>query len=526
MYRLLSASKDTYLTNKFVANSRSLDANVGQAGTLDLYKLFDETTVFSGTTAITGATELTRLLIEFDYSAIQELTSSTVDFSSGSFQAFIQMTDVYGGQTVPSNYTVELFPLSKSFDEGRGQDVVAYRDIDAANWITASLSPIVTWSQPGASATGSLGEDVDAVVSGNLGSGLVSLSVTQRFDRGDENLLMNVTPLVSASLAGILPNNGFRLSFTAAEEQDQVTRFVKRFGTRHTFNKNLRPRLVIKYDDTIADPGSRPYFDLSSSLYAYNVVRGTHRNFFSGSAEITGSDSLIMELISSKSIKFVTSGWSPSHSQSINFLTRSIVYVSRSFTGSQFNFGNLPQAGIYSAPFHLSLIEDAGLRSFVSNSNDVLFEVFWKSLDRTVVYARNKVNFRRIQGSAENAMDMNLVVNITNLKDEYNSNEMQRLRVFAADYNQEVPGFKVPTELKSVVLPDMRWRILKAFTREVVIPWDESTKMSTDADGMYFDFFFTDLDVNEVYEFELLCKTGIGRDITITNKGFRFKVLP
>lgn len=521
MYRILSASKDSYITNKYIANSRSFDGNVGQAGTLDLFKLYNETALATNTGS---GVELSRLLVQFDYSKIQALTSSVLDYSSASFQAYVELVDVYGGQIVPSNYTVELLPLSKSWDEGRGHDVISYRDVDACNWVTASLSPIVTWSQAGAGASGSLGDDVDVIISGNLGSGLVGFGVRQTFDRGDENLSMNVTALVSASLAGIVPNNGFRLSFITAEEDDTTTRFVKRFGTRHAFNKGLRPRLVVKYDDTISDPGSRPFLDMSSSLFVYNALRGTHRNFFSGSNEISGANSLIMELVASKSLRITANIWSPSHSQSINHVTRSVLFYSRSYSGSNVTFGTLSQTGIYSAPFHLSTVEDSELRTFVSNSNDISFNVFWKSIDRTVIYARNSVKFQQIRGHAENVMETNMVVNITNLKDSYTANETQRLRVFVSDYNQEVPGFKVPTELKSVIIPNMQWRILKAFSREVVIPWSEATRMSTDADGMYFDFYFSDLDINEVYEFELLCKSDISRDTTVTNNGFRFKV--
>jgi len=523
MYRILSASKDAYITNKYIAGSRSLGSNVGQAGTLDLFKLYNETRLTGVTSSIT---ELTRLLVQFDYSELQLLTGSILDFTSGSFRASVVLKDVYGGQTTPSNFTVELLPLSKSFDEGRGTDVVAFRDLDATNWLTASLSPVVTWSQPGAAATGSLGEDVDVITSGNLGTGIQGLGASQKFARGDENLKIDVTHLVSASLAGIIPNNGFRLSFSQPEEEDTVTRFAKRFGSRHVFNKNLRPELVVEYGDIINDPGSRPFFDTSSSLYLYNRVRGQNVNIFSGSAAITGSNSLIMTLISSKSVKFVTSSWSPSHSASINYVTRSLLYVSRSYSGSQFSFGTIPQTGIYFAPFHLSTIEDQEVRSFVSGASEVYFDVFWTSLDQTVQYARNGVTMRKIEGQATNAMDINLVVNMTNLKDEYNSQETDRIRVFASDYNQELPGYRVPVVLDSVIVPDMRWRVIKAFTKEIVIPWSPSTRMSTDKDGMYFDFYFRDLPVNEVYEFELLCVTDIGRDLSITNRGFRFKVIP
>jgi hypothetical protein len=226
MYRILTASKDTYITNKIIAQVRATNANVGQAGTMDLYKLYDETYLPSGTFSGSAPIELTRGLIQFDYSALQQLTSSVLDITTGSFQALVSMKNVYGGETVPSNFTLELLPLSKSFDEGRGHDVVAYRDVDSANWLTASMSPLVTWSQPGAGATGSLGEDVDTIVSASFVSGsTISLGARQTFARGDEDLLIDVTPLVSASLVGLLPNHGFRLSSFLAQQSLLETMF-------------------------------------------------------------------------------------------------------------------------------------------------------------------------------------------------------------------------------------------------------------------------------------------------------------
>ena len=41
-----TASKDTYITNKIVGSSyRATDANVGQASTLDLFKLHNESKI-------------------------------------------------------------------------------------------------------------------------------------------------------------------------------------------------------------------------------------------------------------------------------------------------------------------------------------------------------------------------------------------------------------------------------------------------------------------------------------------------
>ena len=43
MYLILTASSDTYITNKIIDNDyRAIDANVGRAGTIDIFKLYDE----------------------------------------------------------------------------------------------------------------------------------------------------------------------------------------------------------------------------------------------------------------------------------------------------------------------------------------------------------------------------------------------------------------------------------------------------------------------------------------------------
>jgi hypothetical protein len=126
MQRILSASKDTYITNKIINNSfRATDANVGEAGTLDLFKLYDENTLSADGSG--EAIELTRLLIKFPISEIRSMdTSGTIDINSTSFKCFVKLHDVYGGQTTPRNFKTILFPLSKSFAEGTGMNVVTF----------------------------------------------------------------------------------------------------------------------------------------------------------------------------------------------------------------------------------------------------------------------------------------------------------------------------------------------------------------------------------------------------------------
>lgn len=138
---------------------------------------------------------------------------------------------MYGGQSLPSNFKVAVFPLSRSFDEGVGRDVAKFQDIDAANFITSSVtnaSP-TTWHLTGANKQGLLGaSDLDIISSGNLndGDGVGFLYSEQTFLDGTEDLSVDVTKVVSATLANQIPDFGFRISFSGTQETDTKSRFV------------------------------------------------------------------------------------------------------------------------------------------------------------------------------------------------------------------------------------------------------------------------------------------------------------
>jgi hypothetical protein len=512
-YRLLSASKDAYLQDKIIAGKRASTSNTGQAGTLDAYKLYNESTL-SGSSG--PVVELSRLLLKFDYPE-DFLTIERV--SHPSFTASLRLKDVYGGQTVPSNYDLVAYPLAKAFDEGRGFDVVAYRDLDTANFESASYG--VAWSLSGASAQGNIGDsNIDIFVSGDLGFGSESLGIVQQFERGDEDAFFNVTKLVSASIVGIVDNNGFRISFIDSQEQDGITRFVKRFGSRQAMNSTLRPRLVVEFDDDrLADTSGDPRFSLSQSFFVYNQVQGNLINFVSGGADITGANCVELEFAASKSIEFMTSSFQPNFSASINHLTRSVVYYSQSFSGS------LLDMGIYYSNFILDPTTDSELNNFIANRNEVELKGTWKNASGLVTLATNYFKFKKLLGGYNNSFEKNYVVNATNLKQSYKKEEQARIRVFAQDRDLSQVATRYPVPTRPLIVPDMRWRLIKAYSKhEEVIPFSINTRLSTDSDGMYFDLFPCDLDINEVYELEFIIKNDQGKDFVVNNKGFIFKV--
>lgn len=518
MYRILQAEKDGYINNKYIGRSPSTTSNVGQAGTLDLYKLYDETTIVGITSSIV---EYSKILVQFDYG---QITGSINDLTDPSFKCFLSLKDVYGGQTTPSNFKVVAYPLSASWDEGRGSDVISYRDLDTANFLSSSYQ--TAWILAGANQTGSLGDVCDYYVSGNIGNGNQYLGLEQMFNRGDEDLLLDITAHVSASVAGYFPNNGYIIQLHPDYMNDQNTYFVKRFGSKQAVHRKLRPRLIFKSnEDRLEDDTGHLKFDTLHNVFLYNIHEGSYSNIFSGSVELTGSSDLAVRLETSRSVCYTTGVFSITHSASITVLTSSFQTFAQTF-----EVGKLPNyTGIYTGSVNISSLPGSGL--FQYNSGTVAepleFKVTWLSADETIEYARTWKNIYPRKAGFSNMNLDNVLMNITNLKKEYSkANEgATRLRVFAANYDTELKPGRRAMNLQSVILTDLKWRLVDAYSKTVIIPFDTSTLCSYDEDGMWFDIYTQDLEVGTVYEIQFLIDSENGKNTLIEDAGFKFKIV-
>lgn len=509
MYRRISATKDCYLTNRIIANTLRTNANVGEAGTIDLFKL-----VGANKSGSSNLTELSRGLVRFDMNEIKALTASSLNMNASSFKCTLKLFDVYGGQTVPSNFTFVVHPVSRSWNEGIGRDVVTYNDIDSANFVTASYSNGVAsaWYHSGANKDGLLGSsDVDIISSGNLsdGLGVVVLVASQSFSAGTEDLSVDVTKIVSATIIGSIPDHGFRIAFTGSEEDDARTRFVKRFASRHAYDRSLRPKLVVEFDDSIRDDQANSFFDMTNTVFLYNYGRSGLDNLTSGSSDtlITGSNSLLLRLITDKS------GGQFSHQVS----------------ASQHTLGPIFVSGTYSASFTIRS-SDADLSPRLALSQSISFTQIWGSIDGTVGY-HTKSNFTLRKRDRRDAVrtHKNLIVNVTNGRPAYKGSERVRFRVFVDDRADEdlITASRLPVVRRSAILGEAHFSIRDALSEKTIIPFStvtNSTRLSSDGDGMYFDVFMSDLDVGRVYEIDVLVKDG-EREQIFRGVAHRFRVV-
>lgn len=494
MYLILTASKDTYITDKIIDNKfRAKDANVGRAGTIDLFKLYDESSISGSSKPI----ELSRALIKFNLNPIQELTGSSIDITSSNFQVRLKIFNVLGGQATPSDFNLLLYPLSQSFDEGIGRDVASFSDLDACNFVTSSYSDgsAILWNISGSNSGGLLGSsDIDFITSGNLGSGVVDLGTSQNFIVGNEDLDMDVTTVVSGTLVDLIPNHGFRICYSGSEETDSKTRFVKRFASRHASNQFLVPQLHVSWDDSTTDHHRGFLFNVSGSLFLNNFERGAPANLTSGSANtaVSGDDSLILKLQRGEWIKYIT--------------------------GSQHTAGTGGSAvtGVYSASFALDMfsadaINDSGetLLSVLNKSGSVVFQEYWTSIDGTVGYYTGSLEVKKPQRTSYSSNPVDLLFNFINLNESYRKDDVVKIRIFVDDLNAEEKVYKRPYKIKSIILSQMFYRVRNADTGTIVIPFEsikDGTKISSDSEGMYFNFRMESLPRGHSYRFDLLVK--------------------
>ena len=513
MYRILSASKDTYVTNKILNKTfRATDANVGQAGTLDLFKIYNETKI-SGSDD--PQTENTRLLLKFDLSPITTMQSQgKIDINSDDFQCLIKLHDVYGGQTTPENFHIILFPLSQSFNEGNGLDVSSYRDIGSTNWLTASVKSNVAtlWNLAGAMASGSLGdENIDVIASGTLagpsGTSTVCLSPQQYFETGEEDLLIDITNIVSGTITGQIPDHGFLLGLSGSYEKDTSTYFVKRFASRNSSNTAIRPKLIVKYDDSIQDNHEDFIFDTSGSLYLNNFQLDDAANIVSttAGATLTGNNVMVLK-IATGSFK-------------------------KTFNVSQAVRGVNTLTGMYSSSFAISRystddVNGDNLKKHIDTSGSITFDEIWTSSDETVTYLSSSLIIKTNTRTALNHSHQNLLVTVTNLRDAYKIGDVIKVRVFSENRNRDIVYKKLPLEKKSQVYHQMFYRVRDFQSGDIIIDFDttkKSNRLSTDSKGMYFEFYVDSLPKGRTYVFDFLIKKD-GFDTIVTDAASKFRV--
>jgi hypothetical protein len=469
MIKILKPIKDAYVNNRNIDNIAVTDSNTGKASTLDLFKITSS-----------GSIELSRALLKFDYSDIQnKFLSGTVDINSDSFKCKLKLFNVSGGQSLPANFNLRIMPLSKSFDEGLGRDVIKYADVDVVNFLTASVNPTLsTWVSGGAGASGSVGENVDI---------LEDFKITQFFQIGNEDLEVDITRIISSSITNQIENHGLMISYDVNHEEDQKTYFVKRFASKEAYDISKHPFVSMEFDDTIADELKNITFNNSVKTFLYNNKPGSFNyiNLMSGSSEVSGSNCL----------KFILE------------IDHDFITGSFEFSGSQFQQNGIFKPGIYVSDFVLN--EDSNLNKIIESTGSVRFLPKWTSNDSSITYkSLDVITFER--NSFINIEDV--IFNLNN-KSNYYSDEIVKIYLDVFKLNSSLKLVKLPREDSGIIISGLKYSIRDIQNNFVIIDFSSGTKLSNDFSRHYFMLDMSNLIPSRSYVVDLSYEDEIHKRI-------------
>ena len=143
---------DTTITNAYKGSltTRATGSNMGESDVLEVFNLYAQ----AGSTS----SEQSRILIKFPTTGIASDRAAGVVPASGKVNFYLKLYNVPHGETLPTNFNLEVTPLEKAWDEGHGLDMEEYSDMGAtgvgntfggtgASWTVASSG--VNWTTAG-----------------------------------------------------------------------------------------------------------------------------------------------------------------------------------------------------------------------------------------------------------------------------------------------------------------------------------------------------------------------------------------
>jgi hypothetical protein len=187
--------------------------------------------------------------------------------------------------------------------------------------------------------------------------------------------------------------------------------------------------------------------------------------------------------------------------------------------------------GVYSATFAIPFSDttvvdfNTTLMQMAARTGSVTFDEYWHSKDRMVTFYTGSMTIRTNTRTAFNDAGRNLDLIVTNAKSSYNKTERVRFRVFVREFTTNEKSYRVPYQLKSIVLEDAYYRVIDADTGKIVIPFkknNNATRLSSDSEGMFFDVYMDSVPPGQNYTFEFdIQDRGVSFIQRAKNVGFR-----
>lgn len=465
------ATKDTWITDAAVS------ANFGLSPILEVWSNYNN---------LVERKQHARILVEF---ALSSLSSSIINQgkypdprTNNTVSAFICMTNAKHGESLATNFSLDVIPLTGSWSEGFGLDNDTYTDSGYANSLSASNT--IPW-------TLNNGQTGGAVFLGADNNVYDSNSASQLFTNGQEDLKVDVTEFFKAYLnystgtpiaAGGSANNGFLIKMSDIYESNDSQRVVslgaagsvtgdsfytKKFYGRET-NTRKAPYFQLEWDGAIRDNRSLIKFSKTGDLYYYNVVDGVLTDL-NGIREFPGHVT-----ISANGVNIDTS--SPDGL---------VLTAGRVLNGVyKINIGEATNAA--------GTLSLTGIN--IGASSATSFVDSW-TITTAGEYVTQNFSFDcNLPSNGQQYLNTsNYQVSLGNLRENYEKGTLQRVKVFVLDKTNLYPALTgTSSAMNASLITNSTFEIRELLNDEVEVP---PSAISYDINGNFFN-----LDTNLLYE--------------------------
>ena len=248
----------------------------------------------------------TRMLIHFDLTTLKErfkkngvnqltakhilkMTNCGIVDKNALYKVEDKM-DGEGAKLHASSFDLIFFLIPQEWDEGKGFDYSltffnqGYTNASCCN-IAADSSKLIVrdgcnwyqarngyeWAEQGVYDNQTLSKEYDNFSSEN---GSLIVIARQHFDKGDENICVDITETVNKFINGEIENYGIGIAYTPLTElTESVNEHYTGFFTNNT-NTFFEPYLETYYDDLILDDRNNFIIDKVNRLYLYCNIDG------------------------------------------------------------------------------------------------------------------------------------------------------------------------------------------------------------------------------------------------------------
>lgn len=304
VYKIFPA-KDTTIYSRYTALNAGRDPvlEVSAKNSLDYLRLdgkvtLEDSTYYSYDTAVEKyydlplpVEDIRRSLIAFTDADLALLKS----FNSSSFQANLRLYLAFA-QNLATDYTVECYPLTQSWDMGTGQFANIPYIRNGASWTyTGQYQNSPTWSAASGSTT------VLFTSGGGVWNG--NLKATQSFNyTSDKDLNINVSNIVDKWFSGSI-NSGLILKHTDSVEQNTGSFVDLKFFSVDT-RTIYPPCLEFKWDDStyVQSPGNQKIIITNDFVLLAENNLGSYKEDSTYTFRIKGKDKYPVRQFTTSSI--------------------------------------------------------------------------------------------------------------------------------------------------------------------------------------------------------------------------------